>query len=282
MPSPPEHEPEGGTWRTAPPPGISIHYPTPKKTRRKRRRQGRVSQQPSAARLDDDVSAMATSEDERFQDASDVSTVQSASEAETDPEAMYGHSIPNSPRYDPKGLQPTPAARPLAGPTVHMILEGYVSTFTLSSPMSAPLHAAVGSFTAAVVNGVYAPSVLCHAVCVGPGWQADSQQSRLAVLATQQQDLGSMRVEADVGKARAAAELKLSLALVFAGRVWQVICRWTTKAGSAAAAGAPSQPGLPPFVAATAALWLEKKYGSMPAPACVSSCTTLRVCMCLS
>jgi len=32
--------------------------------------------------------------------------------------------------YKPQGLKPTPVARALAGPTVHLLVEGYVSSCT--------------------------------------------------------------------------------------------------------------------------------------------------------
>lgn len=54
----------------------------------------------------------------------------SASDAAPDPSpavAGFGVASAQRPHYRPRGLKPTPAARPLAGPTVHQLLYQYVS-----------------------------------------------------------------------------------------------------------------------------------------------------------
>ncbi len=43
--------------------------------------------------------------------------------------------------YHPLGLKPTPVARALAGPTVHLLVEGYVSSWTDASLKSKVLQA---------------------------------------------------------------------------------------------------------------------------------------------
>ena len=47
-------------------------------------------------------------------------------------DATATHTNPHCrPHYRPQGLRPTPAAQGLAGPTVHILLEGYVSPVKL-------------------------------------------------------------------------------------------------------------------------------------------------------
>ena len=142
MPPLPKLQPEGATWKNPSRPGgssISIHYPAPPPQRAVSSPQPVV--QPSASgqhkqakkrkmarsALLQSVPSPQAGEDEANGDAEAYGKTQQVGHDLQSREEVANSGKAEASHYTPQGLRPTPAARALAGPTVHILVEGYVS-----------------------------------------------------------------------------------------------------------------------------------------------------------
>lgn len=162
MPALPKHQPQQTTWKKPTTPAISIHYPIPSSRftagstepsaqpepsggnnkKEHRRIIANSSMHQSAAGLQEaDVEARRQAEAQGFRQHARGDLGSSAE----------GNSAEGT-HYNPQGLKPTPAARPLAGPTVHILVEGYVRSCTdaclkfkvLPKPSVSKLYSIIG------------------------------------------------------------------------------------------------------------------------------------------
>ena len=140
MPALPKHQPQQATWGKPTTPAVSVHYPIPAS------RTAADATKPSAQ----PASSGENNKKKRWRVATTSSLHQSSAalqeaDAEARPEAeaqglgqraggglgsSAGEISAEKTHYNPQGLKPTPVARPLAGPTVHILVEGYVSSCT--------------------------------------------------------------------------------------------------------------------------------------------------------
>ena len=142
MPALPKHQPQQTTWKQPTTPAVSVHYPTPSSrmaadastpsaqpeppggnNKKKRRRVATTSSlhQSSAGLQEADVEVRQEVEAEAQGLGQHAGGGLRSSAGEDSAEGTH---------YNPQGLKPTPIARALAGPTVHILVEGYVSSCT--------------------------------------------------------------------------------------------------------------------------------------------------------
>ncbi|KAA6417388.1 MAG: hypothetical protein FRX49_12637 [Trebouxia sp. A1-2] len=135
MPALPKHQSQQATWKTPTTPAISIDYPIPSShmaagatepsaqpepsggdnNKKRRRAATNSSLHPSCADLQEaDMEARHQAEAQGLRQHAEGGLGSSA-----------GGNSGNEAHCNPQGLKPTPVARALAGPTVHILVEGY-------------------------------------------------------------------------------------------------------------------------------------------------------------
>ncbi len=138
MPALPKHQPQQTTWKRPTTPAVSVHYPSSHmavdatkpsaqpepsggNNNKKRTRVAANSSlhQSSAGLQEADVEARHQAEAQGLRQHAGGELGSSA-----------GGNSAGGTHYHPQGLKPTPVARALAGPTVHILVEGYVSSCT--------------------------------------------------------------------------------------------------------------------------------------------------------
>ena len=127
------HQPTYATWQKPITPPVSIHYPKPQKAAHSQiSKPKRVTEQPTPAA----ATRPADQEPTRSGAETDPATAVGPSSSNLDFEDDVGefedaaasdYGTSDEAHYQPQGLKPSPVARALAGPTVHLLLEGYVS-----------------------------------------------------------------------------------------------------------------------------------------------------------
>lgn len=144
MPALPKHQPEDATWKKPNGPGgspISIHYPAPPSQRAVSPPEHAA--QPAASRQHNKGKKRKMAKSGTLQSLPSPQAAEAEAEARGEARAwgrtqQVGHDLQpregtagsgkaEASHYAPQGLKPTPVARALAGPTVHMLVEGYVS-----------------------------------------------------------------------------------------------------------------------------------------------------------
>lgn len=144
MPALPKHQPEGATWKKPNGPGgspISIHYPGPPSLNAVGPPKHAV--QPAASGQHNKAKKWKMAKSGPLQSLPRPQAAEAEAEARGEAGAwgrrqQLGHDLPSregvadsgkaeASHYHPQGLKPTPVARALAGPTVHILVEGYVS-----------------------------------------------------------------------------------------------------------------------------------------------------------
>ena len=142
MPALPRHQPEGATWKKPIGSGgspISIHYPDPPSLRAVSPPEHAV--QPAASRQHNKGKKRKMAKSGILQSLPSPQAAETEARGEAGAwgrtqqvghdlhlrEGTAGSGEAEASHYTPQGLKPTPVARALAGPTVHILVEGYVS-----------------------------------------------------------------------------------------------------------------------------------------------------------
>ncbi len=142
MPALPKHQPQQTTWKTSTTPAISVHYPIPSSRVAADATKPSAQPEPSGGNNKKRRRRVArTSSLHQSSVGLQEADVEARQEAEAEAQALRQHAggglgssagphRAQGTHYNPHGLKPTPVARALAGPTVHILVEGYVSSCT--------------------------------------------------------------------------------------------------------------------------------------------------------
>ncbi|KAL0040428.1 hypothetical protein WJX77_006750 [Trebouxia sp. C0004] len=136
MPALPKHQPQQTTWKKKPTtPAVSVHYPIPPSRMAADATKPLAQPEPSGGNnnkkrrmvaahrsLHDSPAGLQEADVEARHQAEPQGLRQRAG---GDLESSAGVNSAEGTHYNPQGLGPTPAARALAGPTVHILVEGY-------------------------------------------------------------------------------------------------------------------------------------------------------------
>ncbi len=130
LPALPKHQPELATWQQLAIPSISVHYPVPPQLadgsshkpgsnaapsgggRKKQQQHAESNRPPPEVGCEAEVDGLAYQAH--------------GADLGSRPAGIANSRNAQAPHYRPQGLKPTPVARALAGPTVHILVEGYV------------------------------------------------------------------------------------------------------------------------------------------------------------
>ena len=139
MPALPKYQPQQATWKKPTTPAVSVHYPIP--SSRTAADATKPSAQPASSGENNKKRSRVAITSSLHQSSAGLQEADAEARPEAEAQGLgqraggglgssAGEISAEKTHYNPQGLKPTPVARPLAGPTVHILVEGYVSSCT--------------------------------------------------------------------------------------------------------------------------------------------------------
>lgn len=140
MPALPKHQPQQTTWKKPTTPAVSVHYPIPSSCIAADASTPSAQPEPPGGNNKKKRRRVATNSS-LHQSSADLQEADLEARQEAEAQGLGQHARGGvgsnaggnrvqGTHYNPQGLKPTPGARALAGPTVHRLVEGYVSSCT--------------------------------------------------------------------------------------------------------------------------------------------------------